>query len=146
MTDPRKLGSLWQEERTLLRVEGLVGGIWSIAANHLLILAHANAFALDNLDVLQATQDLVLHLELGRHVELGALLNLERLLLQRSFGALLGQVDGDRRSALGLHGEGEDDAVSRVVGVGDRGAPRGETQGGFVSLQGLVFGIWTERC
>src|SRR6266699_924438 len=91
-----------RERPTLLGIEGLLIGIWCIATlfefmsdmsetgivtwglgegsyNHLAVLADPDALALDDLDVMEAAEDLVLDLEGGNHGELGALLDLERL-------------------------------------------------------------------
>lgn len=73
-----------------------------IAYNHLLILADRKALPLDDLDVMQATQDFVLDLELGRHGELGAFLNLEGLVLELGLCAFHGKIDGVRRSSFGI--------------------------------------------
>ncbi len=72
--------------------------------NHLLVLADSNTLPLHNLNILQTAQDFMLDLELGRHVELCPLFDLEWLILQgrlRTFGA---EIDSDRRTTLTLHG------------------------------------------
>lgn len=125
----------------MLLVEGLLSRVGSIASNHLLVLGDADALPLDDLDVLQAGEHLVLNLEASRHGELGALLDVEGLVLERGLGALGGEVDGDGRPAGGVHGEGEDDAVARVGGVGERGAGE-QAEGRLVALEGLVVGVW----
>lgn len=61
----------------------------------------------------------MLHLELGCHAELDALLDLEWLVFESGLGALGGEVDGDGWAAFGVHGQGEDDAVTGIVGVGE---------------------------
>ncbi len=55
--------------------------------NHFLILTHSNAFPLDDLQILQAAQDIVLHPESSLHAELRALFDGEGLRLQRLNGA-----------------------------------------------------------
>lgn len=89
---------------------------------------------------MQTAKDLVLDLELGDHGELGVLLDSERAVLESGLAARSGQVDGDGLAAGGLHGQGEDDADSGVVGVGDVLAAK--TEGLLVSLQRLIAGIW----
>lgn len=67
---------------------------------------------------MQTAENLVLDLELGSHGELGSLLDLEGLVLERGFAAWCGEVDGDGVAAGGIHGEGLDDANAGVVGIG----------------------------
>ena len=132
-------GVFW---RTFLGVGGLAFGAGSIAAlcgvlagvqrivqkekraneaayNHLRVLGDADALALDDLDVVEAAEDLVLDLELGAHGELGALLDLEGLVLEGGLAAGVGEVDGDGVTAGRVHGEGENDADAGVRGVGE---------------------------
>lgn len=71
--------------------------------NHFLHLA-ADAHPLDNLDVLEARQDLVLDLEDGLHAELGTLLDREGLLLQVIDRAGSRQINDNVGPALDLHG------------------------------------------
>lgn len=105
--------------------------------NHLRVLGHTDALALDDLDVVQAAEDLVLDLELGAHGELGALLDGKGLVLEGGLAARGGQVNGDGRATRRVHGEGEDDADAAVVGVGNVLAAA-EAEGFLVSLEGLV--------
>lgn len=65
--------------RKLLLVRWLVGGVWRIASDHFLILADADAFALDDLDIFQAGQHVMLNLEDTFHTVFRALLDGERL-------------------------------------------------------------------
>lgn len=74
--------------------------------NHLLVLANPDTLPLHNLNVLETRQNLMLNLELGNHGELGALLDLERLVLQGILGTLLGKINCDRWAALGIHCQG----------------------------------------
>lgn len=90
---------------------------------------------------MQAAEDLVLDLELGAHGELGALLDLEGLVLERGLAAGGGEVDGDGVAAGGVHGQGEDDADAGVVGVGEVLAAA-EAKGLLVPLQRLISGVW----
>lgn len=85
--------------------------------NHLTILRHLDTLALDNLNIVQAAQNLVLNLESGRHGELGALLDLERLVLEGGLGAGGRKVDRHSWTAGRVHGEAVDDADALVVGV-----------------------------
>lgn len=80
----------------------------------------------------------MLDLELGRHSELGALLDLERLVLQSVLAAGLGQVDDDGLAALRVHGKRVDDANPRVVGVREILPTAAEAERLLVSLQRLV--------
>jgi hypothetical protein len=61
----------------------------------------------------------VLNLEGDLHAEHGALLDCERLVLERGNSGLVLQVDDDVWPAIDLEAEGEDDALARVAGVGD---------------------------
>lgn len=83
----------------------------------------------------------MLDLELGAHGELGALLDLEGLVLERLLAARGRELDGDGIAAGRVHGQGEDDADSGVIGVGEIGATA-EAKGLLVSLEGLVAGIF----
>lgn len=108
--------------------------------NHLRVLGDLNALPLDDLDVVQTAEDLVLDLELGAHGELGALLDLEGLVLEGRLAAGGGEVDGDGVAAGGVHGQGQDDADAGVVGIRDVGAAA-ETEGLLVPLERLIAGI-----
>jgi hypothetical protein len=89
------------------------------------------------LEVLQAREDLMLHLELGLHAELRALLDPERLVLELLERAGRLEVDDDVRAALDLEAQGEDDALARVVGVAERVAAA-EAERLFPLAEGLV--------
>lgn len=115
-------------------------GCMASTHNHLLVLADPDALPLHNLHVLQTREDLVLHLELRNHCELGALLDLERLVLQGRLSTLLGKINCDRWAALGIHRQRENDALAGVGRVGD-GWACGETEGGLVALEGLILSI-----
>lgn len=114
------------------------------AYNHLRVLGDADALALDDLDVVEATQDLMLDLELGAHGKLGTLLDLEGLVLEGGLAAGLREVDGDGTATGRVHSEGEDDADAGVRGVREVLAAA-EAEGLLVALEGLVAGIW-EAC
>lgn len=49
---------------------------------HLLVLAHSDALSLNNLNIFQATENIVLHLERGLDAESAAFLDGERLILE----------------------------------------------------------------
>ena len=89
--------------------------------NHLAGLAtrDANTLTFDDLDVVKTRQDLMLDLELGRHGELGALLDFERLVLESLLAAGRRQVDDNGITALRMHRERRDDADARIRGVGE---------------------------
>ena len=106
--------------------------------NHLGVLGNSDSLALDNLDVMETTQNLMLNLELGANGELGTLLDLERLVLKVTRS---GKVDRDGRSARRVHAELKDNANSRIVGVRDGGAAAAETERFLVSLEGLVASV-----
>lgn len=89
---------------------------------------------------MQTAEDLVLHLELGRHGELGAFLDLEGLVLQGGLASGGGEVDRDGRAAGGVHGQGQDNADPGVIGVGNILAAT-EAEGLLVALQRLIAGI-----
>ena len=90
-----------------------------LSYNHLGILGHADALALDDLDVVQAAENLVLNFKLGAHGELGALLDLEWLVFEAIFASRSRQIDGDGIATGGIHGQRQDDTDTRIVGVGD---------------------------
>ena len=72
--------------------------------DHLRVLAHSDALSLDNLHIVQPTQDLVLDLERSNHGKLGTFLDLEGLVLERVLTARLLEVDGDGRAARRFQG------------------------------------------
>jgi len=83
----------------------------------------------------------MLHLELGRHGEFRAFLDLERVVFEGLLGARRREVDGHGVAADGVHAKGDDDAVSRVVGVGEVFSTAAEAEGFFVALEGLIVGV-----
>jgi len=97
----------------------------------------ADSHARDLLEVLEACQDLVLDLELCLHAECSALLDCERLALESLDGTGRPQIDDDVVAALDFETEREDDALARVVGIGDVFA-LAKTERGFPLLEGLV--------
>jgi hypothetical protein len=125
---------------TLLDVGGLLISVGSIAANHLRVLRDSDTLSLDDLDVVKTAKNLMLDLELGAHGELGTLLDVERLVLKGGLAAGGREIDGDGRTAGRVHGQGEDNAHSGVVGVGDVGTTA-ETEGLLVSLERLIAGV-----
>ena len=111
--------------------------------NHLRVLGDPDALSLNDLNVVETAEDLVLDLELGAHGELGSLLDCEGLVLEGVLAAGSGEVNGDGVAAGRVHGQGQDDADSGVVGVRDVGATT-ETEGLLVSLQGLIASVLRE--
>jgi len=128
-------------------------GIWSVAAllncqdvdpkfigaeetayQHLLVLGDTDTLSLNDLDIVETTEDLMLHLELGTHGKLGTLLDLERLILEGLFRSRSGKVNGDRRPACRVHCQGQDDALAWVIGVRDALSTAAESEGFFVPL------------
>jgi hypothetical protein len=89
----------------------------------------------------KAAENLVLNLELGAHGELGTLLDVEGLVLEGGLASRGREIDGDGRTARGVHGQGENDADSGVVGVGDIGTTS-KTKGLLVSLERLITSVW----
>lgn len=126
---------------TLLDVGRLLVRVGSIATDHLGVLGDLDTLALDNLNVVQTGQNFVLDLELGAHGELGTLLDLEGLIFEGGLGACGGEVDSDGVSAGRVHGQGKNDAHSRVVGIRDVGTAT-KAEGLLVSLEGLIAGVW----
>ncbi len=112
-----------------------------VAYNHFLLLTNRHTLALDSLNVLQARENVVLHLEFGRQMELGALLDLERILLEALDGTVLGEIDPDVRTTSRCEGESENDAITRVVGIAQVFATATKSQALLVTLKGLVLGI-----
>ena len=127
-------------ELTLLDISGLLVSAGSVAANHLRILGDSDTLSLDNLNVVKTAENLMLDLELGAHGELGTLLDVEGLVLEGGLASRGRESDGDGRTTRGVHGQGENDAVSGVVGVRDIGTAA-ETEGLLVSLERLIAGI-----
>lgn len=101
-----------------LDVIGLLIGVGRVAPNHFRVLGHADALALDDLNVVQAAENLVLDFESSAHGELGTLLDPEGLIFETVLASGGGEIDGDGIASSGIHGEGEDDADAGVVGVG----------------------------
>lgn len=79
----------------------------------------------------------MLDLELRLHAERSALLDCKRLALEGLDGAGRPQVDDNVGAAFDFQTKREDDALARVVGVGDVLA-LAETERGFPLLEGLV--------
>lgn len=109
--------------------------------DHLTVLGNLDSLALHNLHVVQPTQDLVLHLERGGHGELGALLDLEGLVLKRRLGAGRRQVDGHGRAAGRVQCQAVDDAHALVVWVREVLAAC-QAEGFLVALEGLVILVY----
>ncbi len=82
---------MWQVSRCPTHLAKREKGDEAAAYNHLRVLGDADALALDDLDVVEAAEDLVLDLELGAHGEFGTLLDLEGLVLERGLAAGLGE-------------------------------------------------------
>lgn len=122
---------------TFLRVVHLTSGVGSVTAQHLLILADPDTLTLDDLQVLETAQNFVVDLEGNLDVELGALLNLERLILEAVDRARGGQVDDNIFTAVDLQSQRLDDTLARVVGVGD-GLAGVEAQRGLPAVQRLI--------
>jgi hypothetical protein len=101
---------------------------------HFLVLGNSNTLSLDDLHIVETTEDLVLHLELGRHGELNPLLDLERVVLQGLLRAGGSEVNRDRRTAFRVHRQGQDDALARVVRVRDALATTSKSQGFLITL------------
>ena len=125
---------------TLLDVGGLLVSVGSVAANHLRVLGDSDTLSLDNLNVVKTAENLMLDLEFGAHGELGTLLDVEGLVLEGGLASRGREIDGDGRTTGGVHGQGENDADSGVVGVRDIGTAA-ETEGLLVSLERLIAGI-----
>lgn len=123
----------------LLNVGLLVLGVGSVASNHFRVLGNPNTLSLDDLNIVQATKNLVLDLELGAHGEFDSLLDLETLLKFFSVFLVL-ELESNGRTAGRVHGESDDNADSGVRGIGDVLATA-EAKGLLVSLEGLITGI-----
>lgn len=85
--------------------------------NHLLILRDLDSFPLGNLQILQSTQHVVLHDEVGLHAELGAFLDGEGFRFQSFDGTRGGQINGDVGTAFDFEGERFNDAAALVFGI-----------------------------
>lgn len=77
---------------------------------------------------MQATQNLMLHLEPRLHSKLGSFLDLEGVVFQSCEGAGGTEVDGDGIPVCGVHGEREDDAVAGIGRVREILAAAAETE------------------
>lgn len=109
---------------------------------HLLVLGNTNALPLNNLHIVQSTQNLVLDAELRLHGELGSLLDAEGVVLEGLQSTGSGEVNADGIAARGVHGEREDDALARVAWVGEVLPAAAETEGLLVAPEGFVVGVW----
>ena len=69
------------------------------------------------MDVFQAAQHVMVDGELDLGEELGALLNGERLVLERLESVAAAEVKRDVVAAGGLNGQGFDDAFAWIIGV-----------------------------
>ena len=81
---------------------------------HLLIFSDLDALSLNDLEVLETTQDFMLDLEVGLHAELGAFLDNEGLIFERFHAAWRSEVDDEVRAALNFEGKRGDDAAALV--------------------------------
>lgn len=93
--------------------------IRELSYNHLGVFGHTDALAFNDLNVVQATEDLVLDFELSAHGESGTLLDLERLVFETVFASRGGKIDRDGVASRRIHGESLDDTDTRIVGVGN---------------------------
>lgn len=92
---------------------------------------------------MQTTQDVVLHLERSRQVELDAFLDLKGLVLERREGVGGREVEDDGVAADRVHGKRQDDAVTGVVGVRKVfGSGDAESERLLVALERFIFGVW----
>ena len=89
---------------------------------------------------MQTTKNLVLHLELSAHGELGALLDLERLFLEALLASGSRQVNSDGVAAGRVHSQRDDDTDAGIVGVGNVFA-MAEAERLLVALERFVTGI-----
>lgn len=80
----------------------------------------------------------MLDAEASLHAEGSALLDGERLLVERLEGAGLSQVDDDVGSAFDFKTQREQDDLARVIGVGD-GVAAAEAERLFPLAEGLVI-------
>lgn len=83
--------------REFLLMRWLVGGVWRIASDHFLVFTDADTFALDDLDVLQAGQNVVLNLEDTFHTVFRTLFDGEGL----QFEGLQSTRGGEIKSDIG---------------------------------------------
>ena len=153
---------LRQQRLTLLDIHRLLIGVGSIAAlrskcqlssyhlaggtyDHLVGLAtrDTDAMALDDLNIVQTTQDLMLDFEFGAHREVGTFLDLEGLLLQVLQSSRLRKVDDDRLAAGRFHRQGKDNAYARVIGIRQVLAVA-QAERSLVALEGLIVLIYTK--
>lgn len=93
--------------------------VGELSYNHLGVFGHTNALAFNDLNVVQATKDLVLDFELSAHGESGTLLDLERLVFEAVFASRGGEVNRNGIASGRIHGESLNDTDTRIVGVGN---------------------------
>lgn len=134
-------GSVWTS-LTLLFIRPRLSRVRCVAAQHLLVLVDLDALSLDHMHILESAEDLVLDAELCLHAELGALLDLEWLLLEVLERAGRRQVDGDVGATGDFERQGLNHALARVRGVdGEGGAGAAEAERGFPFCEGFVGGV-----
>jgi hypothetical protein len=83
----------------------------------------------------------MVNLEGNLDVELSALLDRERLILEAVDGTGGRQVDNDIVTALDLQSQGLDDTLARILGVSD-GFTGVQTQRGLPAVQGLIVFVY----
>jgi len=76
----------------------------------------------------------------GQYPPAGNPVPAEGLVLEGGLASRGREIDGDGRTTGGVHGQGENDADSGVVGVRDIGTAA-ETEGLLVSLERLIAGV-----
>lgn len=112
------------------------------AYNHLLVLSHADALPLDDLQVLQPAKHIVLDPEDGLHAEFGSFFDGERLGLEFLNGTGRVQVNDDVGASFDFESQGLNHAAALIGGVhGERGRVR-DTEGGLPTVEGFIVLVW----
>ena len=99
-----------------------------------MVLGDANALPLDDLDIVEATKNLMLYLKLGTHSELSSLFDFEWVIFEGFLRSGSGEFNGDRRASGRVHRQGQDDALAWVVGIRNALSTGSKTERLFVLL------------
>jgi len=103
----------------LLGIGRLLVSVWRVASNHFGCFGNFKARSLDDLDVVQTAEDGVLDLECAAHDKLDALFDPKGLALERLLAAGNRKVDSNGIASERFHGQGDDDAESGILRVGE---------------------------
>lgn len=109
--------------------------------NHLLQFINSDTLALDDLNILETTQNVVLHFESSSEVEFRTFLDLERVILQSLESIRSRELKRGWRTTFRVHLEGKDDAVTRVAWVTEILSTTTKSERFLVALKRFIFSI-----